>query len=195
MFQPNIKPFVIMALFCICVLSGCKEDPTPRPRGYFRIDVPKKTYQTYDTSSCPFTFRYPNYTQITKAPHHADKPCWFNLETANLKATIHMSYNTINDDLPDLIENSRTLAYKHSIKADAIQERKFVNPKNDVYALKYELKGNTASAVQFFITDSTHHFVRGALYFRASPNKDSLAPLIHFFNTDIDTLIESFKWK
>jgi gliding motility-associated lipoprotein GldD len=196
MMQPKqIIPAILLAVVIFLLFPGCKEETSPRPRGYFRIDTPEKHYQTFDTSTCPFTFRYPEYSAIEKAANHPDKPCWFNLSTLQLNAKIHMSYTPVNNNVADLIEDSRALAYKHAIKAEAIQERRFVNPDANVYALKYELKGNTASSVQFFITDSTNHFVRGALYFRAEPNKDSLAPLIQFFDADIDTLIESFKWR
>ncbi len=191
----QIFPTAILGIITILLLTGCKEETSPRPRGYFRIDTPEKAYRSYTTSECPFTFRYPQYSSIEKVASHSDKPCWFNLTTQELNATIHVSYTPIEDNLADLIEDSRTLAYKHAIKAEAIQERKFINPEEKVYALKYELSGNTASSVQFFITDSTEHFLRGALYFRAKANKDSLAPLVQFFDTDIDTLIESFKWR
>ncbi|MFO7940559.1 MAG: gliding motility lipoprotein GldD [Bacteroidales bacterium] len=190
-----IQPAILLAFIISLLLSGCKEETSPRPRGYFRIDMPEKSYQNYETESCPFTFRYPGYTEIEKVPNHENKPCWFNLTTPDLSATIHISYTSIDNNIAELIEDSRTLAYKHAIKAEAIQEKRFINPEAQVYALKYELKGNTASSVQFFITDSTHHFMRGALYFRAEPNKDSLAPLIQFFDADIDTLIESFNWR
>jgi len=189
------QPAILLAFIIFLSLAGCHQETSPRPRGYFRIDMPKKNYQQYQTQNCPFTFRYPVYAEIKKVENPGAHPCWFNVVTTNLNATIHMSYTPVKNNIADLVEDTRALAYKHAIKAEAIQERRFINTEAQVYALKYELKGNTASSVQFFITDSTRHFVRGALYFRAEPNKDSLAPLIKFFDADIDTLIESFNWR
>lgn len=98
-------------------------------------------------------------------------------------------------NLPALMEDSYTLTYNHTIKADAICETPFVNDEENVYGLLYDLKGNTATAVQFYMTDSAIHFMRGSLYFYASPNEDSLAPLIKFFRDDIVHLIETLRWK
>jgi len=90
---------------------------------------------------------------------------------------------------------ARALAYKHTLKADAITEKVFIKPEQNVYGTVYEISGNAASSLQFFLTDSTNHYLRGALYFNAEPNKDSLAPLIDFVREDIIVLIESFEWK
>ncbi len=106
-----------------------------------------------------------------------------------------MSYLAINNNFDQIIEDSRKLAYKHSIKADAINEKVFVRPEKDVYGILYEIEGNAASSVQFFLTDSVNHYIRGALYFNVKPNKDSLAPVIDFFRDDILYFIDSFEWK
>jgi len=83
----------------------------------------------------------------------------------------------------------------HIIKADAINEISFSKPENKVYGILYDLKGNTATAVQFFLTDSLKHFLRGSLYFSAEPNSDSLAPVIEFFRDDIVHMIETLNWE
>ncbi|MCR5455573.1 MAG: hypothetical protein K6F33_11355, partial [Bacteroidales bacterium] len=64
-----------------------------------------------------------------------------------------------------------------------------------VYGLLYGIKGNVASPLQFYITDSTRHFLRGSLYFNCSPNKDSLAPSVEFVRQDIERLFETLIWK
>jgi len=83
----------------------------------------------------------------------------------------------------------------HINKADAINEQIFSDAENSVYGILYDLKGNTASAVQFYATDSIKHYLRGSLYFSAEPNADSLAPVIDFFREDILHLIETLRWK
>jgi gliding motility-associated lipoprotein GldD len=108
--------------------------------------------------------------------------------------TIYLSYKKINQNLPDLIEDSRNLAYKHSIKADAIDESLIRDPERNVYGIIYDLKGNTASSIQFFVSDSTNHFLRGSLYFNTQPDKDSLAPVIRFVREDVIHLINTIKW-
>ena len=82
-----------------------------------------------------------------------------------------------------------------SIKADDITEQPYVDDSAKVYALLYELKGNTASAIQFVATDSVKHFFRGALYFNNTPNQDSVAPVREYIREDIIRLLESLRWR
>ncbi len=93
------------------------------------------------------------------------------------------------------MEQTYTMNVKnHITKADAINEQVISNRENKVYGILYDLKGNTASAVQFYVTDSIKHYLRGSLYFATEPNPDSLAPVIDFFREDIIHLIETLKW-
>ncbi|MFO7575800.1 MAG: gliding motility lipoprotein GldD [Bacteroidales bacterium] len=187
-FEPLIA-VIIITLIC----AGCRERLQPRPRGYFRIDLPEKEYLVYDTA-CPFIFEYPNYGELTESDDPEAEPCWFNIEFKNYRAKIHISYKAVAGNLPSLLEDTYTLAYNHTIKADAIRETPFVNEEENVYGLLYDIRGNTATAVQFYLTDSASHFLRGSLYFFASPNEDSLSPVISFFREDIIHLIETTRW-
>jgi gliding motility-associated lipoprotein GldD len=120
---------------------------------------------------------------------------WINIDFPRYKARIHISYKPVNGNIDNLIEDVRTLAYKHTIKADAINEKVFSNPERKVYGILYDIKGNAASSYQFYVTDSVKHFLRGALYFNVHPNKDSLSPAVEFFGKDMRYLIESLEWK
>ncbi len=185
----------IKALFVISILisiMSCNDNKTvPRPRGYFRIDVPEKSYKKYE-GTCPFMFEIPKYSFIVK---NENEKCWMDVYFPQNKATVYLTYKEVNDNLNTHLEDSREFVYKHTVKADAIEETKYENDSLKVYGMLYDLKGNTASSVQFYITDSTHHFLRGSLYFYVTPNKDSLAPVISFIREDIIHLIESFEWK
>ena len=185
---------VIVLLISIVSLSACKKNYTPKPRGYFRIDLPEKEYQNY-ISTCPFAFDYPVYAKIQPDTNKMAEPYWINMDFINIGGRLHISYKGVNNNIGQLLEDSRKLAYKHSIKADAIHEQVFIKPERKVYGILYEIDGNAASSVQFFVTDSTKHYLRGALYFNAEPNKDSLAPIIRFIKEDIIVMIESFEWK
>jgi gliding motility-associated lipoprotein GldD len=106
-------------------------------------------------------------------------------------ATIYLSYQPVRDNLSELLDDAHIFAYKHDVKANAIEPRFIPTKSDDVTGLLYDIEGNTASAVQFFVTDSISHFLRGSLYFYSAPNSDSLAPLIDFFKKDIEHLIET----
>jgi gliding motility-associated lipoprotein GldD len=143
----------------------------------------------------PYSFEYPVYGEILKDTVNGAEPYWINIEFSAYKAKIHLSYKKLNGNADKYIEDTRKLAYKHSIKADAIEETIYEDSLNQKYGILYDIEGNTASSVQFYISDNKKHFLRGALYFSNSPNKDSLAPSINFFRIDIDHLIASLKWK
>jgi len=166
----------------------------PKPLGYFRIDLPPNAYKLYDTA-CPYIFEYPVYGRISNDVGQISEPCWLNIEFPQFKATIHVSYKRINNNLESVLKESYDFTYAHSIKADAITEQPWQNAENKVYGILYDIKGNTASSIQFFVTDSIRNFLRGALYFNAEPDADSLAPVIDFFRKDIVHMVETIKWK
>ncbi|HCC70606.1 MAG TPA: gliding motility lipoprotein GldD [Bacteroidales bacterium] len=183
--------YFIIASFIL--LYGCRNNYVPRPRGHFRIDFPEKEYTVFD-SVCPFSFEYPVYSIIKKEPG-MDEYCWFNIEFPNYKGKLHLSYMDVSNNLKMLTDDAHKLAYKHSVKADAIEEKLWINDKKNVYGIIYLISGDAASSVQFFVTDSLSHYLRGSLYFDALPDKDSLAPVISFFRDDIVHLVETLEWQ
>ncbi len=190
-------PKYIHLLFVIFLLLNlsCKKEYTPKPRGYFRISFQEKTYRKLDSAALPYRFDIPGYSKVVPDKDRLAEPYWINLEIPQHKAEVHISYKKIDHNLANLTEDSRTLAYKHSIKADAINERVFVNSGKKVFGTIYLIDGNAASPLQFYLTDSTHNFLRGALYIREVPNIDSLRPVIEYLTPDIIRLIETTEWK
>lgn len=184
----------IVILSLISILFGCHSAPIPKPRGYFRLEFPEKKYRAFD-SLFPYKFYYPVYGKIVIDKQRGAEKYWINIDFPKHKARIHISYKEVHGNIDTLIEDVRTLAYKHTIKADAINEKLFSNPNKKVYGTLYEIKGNAASSFQFYVTDSTKHFLRGALYFSVHPNKDSLSPAVDFFGKDMTNLIETLEWK
>jgi gliding motility-associated lipoprotein GldD len=183
-----VATLLVMGTFTSC---NRQRDASPKPKGYFRIDLPEKHYIRYN-GDCPYHFDYPEYAIIFpgKDPH----PCWLNVHFPLNKATLYLTYKPVDDNLKILTEDSRELAYKHTVKAEAIQEKTYNNEEHKVYGIVYQLKGNVASALQFHLTDSTNHFLRGSLYFNTKPNKDSIAPVLDFIEKDVVRLIESTEW-
>lgn len=195
----NNSLLVLSAL--ILLAAGCREVAVPRPRGYFRIDLPQHEYKMFNNSyneeaSLPFKFEYPVYGNISLNHDEFSEPGWFNIEFRSFKAKIYFTYKEVNNDLEELMEQTYTMNVKnHITRADAISEQMIIDPGRKVYGILYDLKGSTATAVQFFATDSTRHFFRGSLYFMAEPNPDSLAPVNNFFREDIVHIMETLQWK
>lgn len=184
---------LFFALFTSC---GDEDDEiySPKPRGYVRIDFPEKKYRTYD-SLCPYRFEIPTYSKMMQDKHQGAEPCWLNLEFPQFKATIHLSYKEIKNDLQSHLENSHYFANKHQVKATGLEEITILRDSAKVYGLLFDISGNTASSLQFYLTDSTHHFLRGALYFNSVPNIDSLQIVVDFLKKDVLHLINTTSWK
>jgi len=185
---------LLVVLMVVCLASCMDDNYTPKRKGYFRITFPERKYTTY-TSDCPFTFDYPTYSQVVKDDEPGAEPCWLNIVYPQFKGKIYLSYKVINNNLNQYLEESRSFAVKHEVKASAINESEVVNRKEHVYGLIYDIQGNAASNIQFYLTDSTKNFIRGALYFYSIPNKDSLEPVLQFIKKDVYEMVQSFRWK
>lgn len=196
----RIKSNLLVITILLMTIHSCREVSVPKPKGHFRIDLPEKNYTKFTGESVnfrntPFSFEYPSYGNLTFQSGNSDEPGWFDIEFPKYRAKIYLTYKDINNDFAGLMEQTYKMNVKnHIAKADAINEQQFNNRENKVFGVLYDLKGNTASAVQFYATDSLSHYLRGSLYFSAEPDADSLAPVIEFFREDIIHLLETLKW-
>ena len=185
--------------YSLCLLSSCGSDaiPTPKPLAYFRINFPEKKYSVF-RDSCPFEFEYPSeYALVLPDSETNAEPCWKNIVYPQFRAEINLSYKHIDSkaDLEKYLDDSWSLATKHQVKASGMQETPVRRDSSKVYGLMFGIEGNSASNLQFYVTDSSQHFVRGALYFFAHPNYDSLSPVIAFLKKDVERMISTIKWK
>ncbi|MGQ0828530.1 MAG: gliding motility lipoprotein GldD [Bacteroidota bacterium] len=194
--QTIISCFLVLTSCVFLNSCGGEEENTiaPKPRAYFRLSFPEKKYVAYD-SVCPFTFEIPAYSKMEKDPHDSAEPCWLNLNFPTFNGTLHLSYKPVKENIQSYLDDTYELASKHQVKASGIAEQLILKDTNKVYGLLYDIEGNAASSVQFFLTDSVNHFIRGALYFNVPPNTDSISPVVDFIKKDIYHLINTFKWK
>lgn len=183
-------------LFLGCAAACTNESYAPKPRGYFHIKFPKKEYLRLN-DGCPFSFDYPKYALMQADKERDAGTCWNNLYFPQFNARLHLTYYGVSSEKEyyGLVEDARTLAFKHTVKANAIDQKLISFPDRKVYGIYYAIEGNTASSVQFFLTDSAKHYFRGALYFNERPQYDSIAPVVNFIKKDIDRLIGTFRWK
>jgi gliding motility-associated lipoprotein GldD len=194
-------PLKIFFVFCTAILFACNSDYTVgKKRGYFKIDFPAKAYQKFDQSGYPYSFEYPVYANIIKDTAFFDttpeNPWWINIDFPQFAARVHISYKQIGKNKFDsLVNDAFQLSYKqHTYKASAIEDSVMVTP-NNIHGVYFTLAGNTATANQFFLTDSVNHFLRGALYFSATPNEDSISVVNNFLKQDLFHLINTLKWR
>ncbi|OQP58496.1 hypothetical protein [Niastella populi] len=188
--------FIFLA---ISVVVACNSPYTPRPQGYFKIDFPKHEYKLFDQPGYPYTFEYPVYANVLKdSTFFEDKPenpYWINIDFPRFSGKIYISYKAIgSNDLNKLINDAFNMTYKHSTRATEIVDSA-MRTSNGISGVFFSVGGNAATAKQFFVTDSVNHFLRGALYFDASPNEDSLGVVNNFLQEDMKHLINTFRWK
>ena len=186
------------SIACLLFLS-CNSVYTPKRRGYFRIDFPKHEYQTFNQPGFPYTFEYPVYANIVRDSSFFDtvpeNPYWINIDFPRFNGRIYISYKAIGPNKFEKLRNDAfEMTFKHSVKASSIDQTVIQTP-NGIGGIYFNVGGNAATANQFFLTDTTKHFLRGALYFDTTPNEDSLAVVNQFLEKDMWHLINTFKWK
>ena len=174
---------VLLFLFC------CKSEVQPKPKAYLRLKYEKPNYKIVKTSS-NFSFEHNTLAQLKISKNKS-----LQLIYSDMKATLYMNYNSVEDNIDSLLNDAYQLPFKHISKAESIPEKIFINNEKNVYGTLFSVVGDAASQFQFFLTDSANHFLVGSVYFYARPNYDSLFPAIKFLEKDLFHLIETFEWK
>ncbi len=190
----NLKSLISL-LILIVVAASCEESYTPKPRGYIRIELPEKSYVSFD-STFPYKFEYPAYAKLSSPKEASDQPYMLNIDIPKFKATLFLTYKAVNGNIGTYLEDNHVFLTRHISKASAIDESVVASEEHNVWGAIYSISGSgAASPIQFFVTDSSTNFLRGALYFNVVPNNDSLSPVIDFIQKDITHLIETLEWK
>lgn len=185
--------------FTFFILVSCNSPYIPKPAGYFKIDFPEKQYKIFDEPGFPYTFEYPVYARVARDTSFfgdlPENPWWINIEFPQFDAKVYVSYKIIGQyKLEKLINDAFNLTNKQSVKASYINDS-LIETQNGIHGMFFKVSGDVATANQFFLTDSTKNFLRGALYFDTSPNQDSLKPVNDFLVKDLRHLINTFQWK
>lgn len=207
----------LLSLVLIVACIACNSPYVPRERGYFRIDLPARAYRAFDSTGFPYSFEYPAYGRITRdsslLDENPDNPYWINIDFPELHGRIYLSYKTIGgvsvykvkqgeryrdslvrNTFDDLRDEAYRMTFKHTVKASAIRDSLF-RTENGVTGVLFRVGGNAATASQFFVSDTTRHFLRGALYFDATPNSDSLSVVNDFLEEDMRHILRTLRWK
>lgn len=206
------------SLIVIALIVSCNSTYTSKKEGYYKIDFPERAYTTFNDPTYPYTFEYPVYARVDKDSSYFDSlsknPYWINIDFPSFNGKIFISYKNIGgtsvykvkipgggyrdsvgkNDFEKMVNDSYNLTYKNDIKAYSIEDSVMHTP-NGLTGIFFRLSGNVATAKQFFLSDTLHHFLRGALYFDATPNEDSLRPVNAFLQQDMKHILNTMKWK
>ncbi|TAE75094.1 MAG: gliding motility lipoprotein GldD [Bacteroidetes bacterium] len=187
---------IICILFLLSFFACSEESYSPKPRGYNRIDLPAQTYQKILDKDFPYQFEVSTSAKIRPDSSKIAEPYWIHIIYPQFKADVQISYKSFTKDkkfLKEFIDDSHKLINKHMIKATGVQESIIKTPSKKTVAV-YDLEGEVPSQFQFYVSDSTKHFLRGALYFRTATKNDSLAPVIDFIKKDVIHLLNTLEW-
>lgn len=177
--------------FSIIFISfiSCSEETLPKPTAFLNLEYKKPLYQELYLKR-PYKFEFSERVKLNDGPKN-----WLKLEYPRLKASIDITYRKIDGNLRELLVESEKLVFKHTSKAEQISSNDYIKNQERVYGTLYDITGNAASHIQFHVTDSTDHFIKGALYFNIKPNYDSLLPAVNYIKKDILHLMETFEWE
>lgn len=191
----------LMFLFATLLSFGCERAPgLPKPRAYPKVTYPQRSYQTYSEQGCAFQFEYPTYAKIVRDSAHLNDPlynnCWLDVYVPAFDCRLYCSYYRIGAEktFDELKADAFEMADWHNKKANYIEERRIERGPN-LEGMAFRMEGPAATPFEFYLTDNTTHFFRGALYFNTEINTDSLAPLYDFVLQDVVHLIGTFEWR
>jgi gliding motility-associated lipoprotein GldD len=180
----------------LLLLSACQGDYLPKPKGYNRIDLPDFNYVALE-GNYPYVFEHSQHGNIERDSFNLKEETWLNLSYPQFDAKVHFTYFRLdpkNRDLKMVLNDAVNLTAKHQIKAYGIEESIMRTPKGYTGVIA-ELSGEVPTQFQFFVTDSTKNFIRGALYFNTALKNDSLAPIIEHIKVDMAHLMNTLEFK
>ena len=179
---------ILLLLAALLIFIGCNEEPLPKPKAMLRLEYPNTEYSLLDTKYFQFKKNLlSNFEQKNKNALTLDYP--------TIKGSLFITYKEVDNNIDKLLMDAQRLSIEHSAKAEGILPHPFVNEEDKVYGMYFEVIGDAASQAQFYVTDSTKHFITGSLYFYTKPNYDSIYPAASYLQNDIKKFMESLRWK
>ena len=178
-----------LVLLSIFLLTSCGEENLPKPKAYLSLEYPELGYHKLNKST-PYSFDVSKNVRVKHLPNH-----WLKIQYPALKASIDITYRPINNNLRELLIESEKLVLEHTVKADHISWRDYSDTNKKVYGKMCEISGNAASQIQFHVTDSTKHFLKGSLFFYTKPNYDSILPAVAYIKKDMIQMLETLEWE
>lgn len=181
----NILLFIII----FSLFISCKEDVLPKPKGYLSLTYPKSSYKNLKMTR-PYSFKTSEFAIVKDERNN-----WLRIVYPALKATVNLTYRPVENNLKEMLTEAEKLVYEHAVKAEEITTKSFEDFEKKVFGSMQEISGNAASQIQFHLTDSTRHFLKGTLYFYTKPNYDSILPAVDYIKKDIIQMIETLEWR
>jgi gliding motility-associated lipoprotein GldD len=216
--RSRLLSYFLFLISCSLFVIACNSPYVSKRKGYYKIDLPKRSYVKFDRPGFPYSFEYPAYANIIQDTTYFDaspeNPYWINIDFPTLNGRVFLSYKIIGgtahykvkgadgkykdsiatNKFDNMVNDAFSLTNKNNVISNSIKDS-LINTPNGVSGIFFKVGGNAATAKQFFLSDTSKNFIRGALYFDTTPNADSLKPVQDFLQVDLDHLINTFQWK
>ena len=180
--------FLYLIILCVGIV-GCKQEILPKPKAYLSLKYPEKEFGVIKPTNYPYTFEVSTESKVIELRNK-----WLKITYPKLKASIDITYRPVENNLKELLTEAEKLVFEHTLKADQITSNSYENTTNKVYGSMFDITGNSASQVQFHVTDSLNHFLKGSLFFHTKPNYDSILPAVSYIKKDMVHIMETIKW-
>ncbi|MEO5888732.1 MAG: hypothetical protein ABIQ31_00705 [Ferruginibacter sp.] len=208
----------LLAITVIIFFAACNSSYVSKKRGYYNIELPERSYQQFNREGFPYSFEYPAYARVVKDSTYFDanpeNDYWINIDFPQFHGRIFLSYKIVGGKAPykikqpdgsykdssgtnvfdRMVNDAFTLTNKNNVVSNSINDS-LIHTSNGISGVFFKVGGNAATSKQFFLSDTVHNFIRGALYFDVTPNADSLKPVQDFLQADMDHMINTFRWK
>ncbi|MCB7482213.1 gliding motility lipoprotein GldD [Christiangramia sediminis] len=187
-----MKKLILAIIGILSVCISCKNDPQPKPKAFLSLEYPSAQYKRIDFG-CPYSFEINSLAEVS--PSRNRIPCWIDLNYRSMNGVVFITYQPVKNNLDSLLMDAQKLPLQHTIKADVIEGDVYTNEFNETYGIFYEVDGDAASQAQFYLTDSTDHFLTGSVYFNSLPNFDSIVPAAEYLKKDVRHMMETLRWE
>jgi gliding motility-associated lipoprotein GldD len=185
----NFIPFFLWGVTQFILQVSCETNtPYPKPKAYLALSYPNPQYTLFES---PF-YKLPLNTQ---AEIKSQTERGLEVYYPTLNASLFLNYTVVNTPFEALEAGIENKLSEHVKKATAILEFPYEDVSSNKRGVLYEIKGDAASAAQFYVSDQSQNFLSGALYFNIRPHYDSIYPAAQYVIRDLRQIISGIAWK
>ena len=183
---------IIISLFFTLIIFSCNKPNLPKQNGFLRIEFKEPYYSIYDETDTSFNFYYnSNSSDLDQIGNNQ-----FLFDYRDLNLSLNLSFYKIkgSQGLEKKSHDFSLILDTHTKKSNGVILRQYDNNNSKIFGKLYEIKGDVASPIQFYLTDSVSNFISGSVNLKFKSNYDSIFPSIQYVKNDILVLFESINW-
>ena len=187
-----MNKIISLYLIFFTIFCSCDDGNLPKQRAFLRIEFPEPKYITQKEIKSPIDFYY----NLSAADINVINTKQFSINYPKMNLVVDMSLNKIYkaEDLENNFRDFSLTLETHAKKSNGMFIREYEDLNSEVYAKIFELRGDVATPIQFYLTDSISNFIKGSLNLKFKSKYDSIFPTIQYVKNDILVLVESLKW-